>query len=115
MRLSLAFVFLWFGISEIFNPVYFSGYVSVFVKIIPFFNPNIFIQVHGAVLTLLSICLIFKFYLRVTGIINILMLAQIITGLLLISGFNEIVVRDIGLLGLAISIWLYETKKQNNS
>lgn len=112
MHLSLAFVFGWFGISEILNPVYFSGYIPPFVKILPFFNPNIFIQVHGIVLTLLSLCLIFKFYLRFTGILMILMLLQITFGLLLISGFNEIVVRDIGLLGLAISIWLYEIEAQ---
>lgn len=108
MRLSLAFVFGWFGISEILNPVYFSGYIPPFAKTLPFFNLNLFIQTHGVILALLSICLIFKFHLRLTGILNILMLMQIIGGLLLISGFNEIVVRDIGLLGLAISIWLNE-------
>ena len=112
MRLSLAFVFAWFGISEIFNPVYFSGYIPPFVKAFPFFNANLFIQTHGIVLALLSLCLIFKFQLRLTGIFNILMLMQVIVVLLLISGFNEIVVRDIGLLGLAISIWLYEIKEQ---
>lgn len=111
MRLSLFFVFIWFGISEIVNPVYFSGYIPAFVRALPFFNSNLFIQTHGAVLTLLSLCLIFKFYLRITGILNILMLMQIIGSLLLISGFNEIVVRDIGLLGLATSIWLYEIRK----
>lgn len=111
MRFSLAFVFAWFGISEIFNPLYFSGYIPPFVKAFPFFSPNLFIQTHGIVLTLLSICLIFKFHLRLIGILNILMLMQIIIGLLLISGFSEIVVRDIGLFGLAISIWLYEVKK----
>ncbi len=114
MRLSLAFVFAWFGISEIFNPVYFSGYVPPFIANLPFFNSNLFIQAHGAVLTLLSLCLIFKFHLRLAGIINILMLMQIIGGLLLISGFNEIVVRDIGLLGLAISIWFYESTQEKN-
>lgn len=111
MRISLAFVFAWFGISEIFNPVYFSGYVPRFVASLPFFNSNLFIQTHGVVLTLLSLCLIFKFYLRLTGILMMFMLTQIIGGLLLVSGFNEIVVRDIGLLGLAISVWLYEIKK----
>lgn len=115
MRISLAFVFGWFGISEIINPVYFSGYVPPFITSLPIFNPNLFIQTHGVVLTLLSLCLIFKFHLRLTGILNILMLMQITGSLLLISGFNEIVVRDIGLLGLAISIWLYEIKKYKNN
>lgn len=110
MRISLAFVFGWFGISEVFNPVYFSGYIPPFVKVLPFFSPNLFIQTHGVILTLLSICLIFKFHLRLTGILNILMLMQITGGLLLVSGFNEIVVRDIGLVGLALAIWLHSLK-----
>lgn len=113
MRLSLAFVFGWFGISEILNPVYFNGYLPLFAASLPFFNSNLFIQTHGAILTLLSLCLIFKFHLRLTGILNILVLMQIIISLLLISGFNEIVARDIGLFGLALSVWLYETKIQN--
>lgn len=112
MRLSLAFVFGWFGISEIFNPVYFSGYVPPFMSSLPFFNLNLLIQVHGVILTLLSFCLIFRFHLRIAGIINVLMLAQIIGGLLLTQGYNEIVVRDLGLFGLALSIWFYEIKKQ---
>lgn len=112
MRLSLAFVFGWFGISEIINPAYFSGYVPPFAANLPFFNSNLFIQIHGVVLALLSLCLVFKFHLRLTGILNILVLLQIIISLLLISGFNEIVIRDIGLLGLALSVWLYEIKIQ---
>lgn len=112
MRLSLAFVFGWFGISEIINPAYFSGYLPPFVTSLPFFNSNLFIQIHGAVLTLLSLCLVFKFHLRLIGILNILVLLQIIISLLLISGFNEIAARDIGLFGLALSVWLYEIKIQ---
>ena len=112
MRISLAFVFGWFGIYEIFNPVYFSGYIPPFVRILPFCNSKLCIQTHGVILTLLYLCLIFKFHLRATGILNILILMQLIIGLLLISGFNEIVVRDIGLVGLAISIWLYESTQE---
>jgi len=106
MRIALGFVFGWFGISEILNPAYFSGYIPLFIANLSFFNSNLFIQAHGIILALLSLCLIFKFKLRIAGLLSILMLVQIIISLLLISGFNEIVVRDIGLLGLAISIWL---------
>lgn len=106
MRISLGFVFGWFGISEIINPAYFSGYIPQFIANLPYFNSNLFIQVHGIALALLSACLFLDFKLRIAGLISIIMLLQIIGGLLLVSGFNEIVVRDIGLLGLAISIWL---------
>lgn len=114
MRVFLAFVFVWFGISEIMDPPYFSGYVPPFIQNLPFYDAKMFIQVHGAILVFLSFCLIFKFYLKVTGLFAVLMLGQIIVGLLLTENFeiNEIIVRDIGLLGLALSIWLNELKQK---
>lgn len=112
MRLSLAFVFAWFGISEILNPVYWSGYVPPLVeKFLPF-GVNLFVQLHGLVLFLLALSFVFKFYVRYTGFLALGVLFSIIVGLIMISGFSEIVVRDIGLLGLALSIWLHEFKKK---
>lgn len=115
MRLSLAIVFVYFGISEILNPAYFSGYIPPFIASLTFFNSNLLIQTHGIALTLLSFSLLSRFHLRFIGILIMLMLIQIIAGLLLTSGFNEIVIRDIGLLGLALSIWLYEFKTQKET
>lgn len=111
MRVFLAFVFVWFGISEISNPVYFSGYIPSSVSNLGL-DENLLIQIHGVFLVFLSFCLIFKFYLRFTGLLAILVLLQIIFGLLLISKFeiNEIIVRDIGVLGLAIAVWLQSIK-----
>ena len=112
MRLSLAFVFGWFGINEILNPGYWSGYVPpMAAEIIPI--PILpFVQGHGAVLTFLAICFLFRFQLRYTGILAVLVLLSIIGGLISMNGFDEVVVRDIGLLGLALSIWFYEIKEK---
>ena len=113
MRLFLAFVFGWFGISEILNPRYWSGYIPEMalqflpVPILPL------VQGHGTILTLLAICFLFRFQLRYVGILAILVLLLIIGGLLQTSGFDEIVVRDIGILGLTFSLWLYEVKESN--
>lgn len=112
MRVSMGFVFGWFGISEILNPRYWSGYVpQMDIEIIPI--PILpFVQGHGAVLVFLAICLIFRFYLKYAGALAILVLFSIIGGLISMNGFDEIVVRDIGLLGLALSIWLHSLKKK---
>lgn len=112
MRLSLFFVFIYFGISEILNPRYWSGYVSPMVmEILPI--PILpFVQGHGAVLTFLAICFIFRFQLRYVGILAILVLLLIIGGLIGMNGFDEVVVRDIGLLGLVLSVWFYEIKEE---
>jgi len=41
-----------------------------------------------------------------------LVLLSIIGGLISMNGLDEIVVRDIGIFGLALSIWLYEIKEK---
>ena len=113
MRFFLAFVLGWFGISEILTPKYFSGYVpQIATALLPISLYNL-VQIHGAVLLILALCLIFRLYLRYTGVVILLVLLSIIGGLISISGFNEIAVRDIGLFGLALSIWLYEIHKAN--
>ena len=112
MRLSLTFVFAWFGINEIIDPRYWSGYVPEMAReflpipILPL------VQGHGAALTFLAICFLFRFKLRYTGILAMLVLLSIIVGLLQTNGFDEIVVRDIGILGLALSVWLYEVRRK---
>lgn len=106
MRLFLGFVLLWFGVNEILNPRYWSGYVpqmAIEMLPIPIFP---FVQGHGAVLVLLAICFLFNFYIRYIGVVALLVLLSIIGGLISMNGIDEIVVRDIGIFGLALSIWL---------
>lgn len=107
MRIFLAFVFLWFGVSEFVNPTNWVSYMPSFVSGLGL-DGNFLVVIHGLFLIVISFCLIFKFFLRFTGLLAILILLQITFGLLVISKFeiNEIVVRDIGLLGLAIAVWL---------
>ena len=110
MRISLSFVFVWFGISEIFNPIYFSGYIpQIITEILPI--PILsFVQAHGAVLVFLAVCFLFRFQLRYIGVLAMLVLLSIIGGLISMNGLDEIVVRDIGLFGLALAIWLQNIK-----
>lgn len=106
MRGFLGFVFLWFGANEVLDPAYWSGYVPpVIVKTAPL-DVFVLVQIHGIWLLILSLTLFFRFYLHAFGLLAMLTLLSIIGGLIMIDGFNEIVVRDIGLLGLATSIWL---------
>ena len=107
MRIFLAFVFLWFGVSEIVDPANWVSYMPAFFSSLGI-DSNFLVQIHGALLVMVSFCFIFKFYLRFIGLVAIMVLLQVTFGLLLINRFeiNEIVVRDIGLLGLAIWIWL---------
>jgi len=108
----MGFVLGWFGVNEIFNPVYWSGYVPPIVEQFLPFDINLFVQMHGIVLSLLALSFFLSLYIRYTGLIAVGVLISIIGGLIMINGFNEIVVRDIGLLGLALSIWLHEIKEK---
>ncbi len=112
MRVSLGFVFVWFGISEVFNPNYFRVYVPPFISNFGFDN-DLLIQIHGGLLIVLFLCLVFKIYLKITGLASVFILTSIVFGLLITPefGFNEIAVRDIGLLGLSLAIWLNEVYK----
>lgn len=110
MRGFLGFVLLWFGVNEVLNPIYWKGYVPPLVAQFVPFDIHFFVQMHGVVLALLALSLFFKVYIRYTGFITLGVLLSIISGLIMIDGFDEIVVRDIGLFGLALSIWLHSFK-----
>lgn len=108
MRFFLGFVLLWFGVQEVIEPRYWSGYVPPIVLQFFPFSVNVFVQIHGLVLCLLGLGLFFKILIRFTGFIIMGVLLSIISGLIMTQGFNEIVVRDIGLFGLALAIWLHD-------
>lgn len=110
MRVSLGFVFLWFGINEIIDPRYWSGYVPQMARELLPIPILPFVQGHGLVLVILGACLLIKFQLKHVGALAILVLLSIIGGLISMNGFDEIVVRDIGLLGLALAIWFHAIK-----
>ena len=111
MRIFLAFVFLWFGVSEIVDSNNWVSYMPSFILSLGI-GANFLVQIHGVILTAVSICLVFKLFIRFAGFLAIFIMIQLIIGLLIIGKFeiNEIVVRDIGILGLAIGVWLNSLK-----
>ena len=70
------------------------------------------VRIHGIVLVILALCFLLRFYLKYVGIIALLVMFSIIGGVILLNGFDEIVVRDIGIFGLILSVWLYEIKEK---
>lgn len=108
MRFFLGFVLLWFGVNEVIEPRYWSGYVPpIAAQILPI--PILpLVQIHGIILCLLGLGMFFRILIRITGFITMGILLSIISGLIMIQGFSEIVVRDIGLFGLALAIWLHD-------
>ncbi len=107
LRLSLALVFLWFGIDKFFHPSY---WIDAWVpsSVISFIG-MLHISVNGLLYTmgvaelLIGISLASNMFVDFFALIAALMLVVIS----LFNGFNEIIVRDIGLIGglLALVFW----------
>ena len=100
LRIGLGFVFFWFSLDKLINPENWLGYITPFLfSIIPF-NLEIFILILGIIEFILGIILFSGYYLKYTSIIVAMHLIVII----LSQGFNEITVRDIGLLAIALAL-----------
>ena len=101
---ALGFVVLWFGINEVMNPAAWSVFVPEFLGTGEWINTLVLL--HGILLIISGLGLIFNFYRRLfAGIVAILLLG-VIFSLISVSGLDEIAVRDIGLLGIAIALAL---------
>jgi len=98
LRVGLGGVFLWFGIDKFIHPDIWVHYIpSWFPMLIPV---SIFVLLMGIVETLVSLMLLAGFYTRIAAVIAALMLIPIMISL----GYNEVGVRDFGLLLLALGL-----------
>lgn len=101
-RIILGLVFAWFGYHELVVPALWTGYV-------PFLAPTshiseILVLIHGIFLSTLAVGLIVGVLPRtLAGIASLAMLEIIIT-LTLTAGLSDLVLRDVGVMGLAISV-----------
>lgn len=100
----LAFVVIWFGYNEVTNPEQWVAYVPSFLG--GGSMTEYLVVAHGIILILSGLSLIFNFHKRTAAFVILLMLAGIVFTLLSVSGLDEIAVRDIGLLGMALALTL---------
>ncbi len=100
-RLLLGLVFAWFGYHELVSPKLWTGYVPI---LSPTSLPaTLAVLMHGWVLVVLAGSLILGVLPRTAAAIGALLMLEIVVALS-IHGLNDIVVRDIGVLGLAIVV-----------
>ena len=100
-RLILGLVFLWFGYHELVNPRLWTGYVPV----VPATSTAsvVLVLAHGVVLFVLAVALLVGVAPRAAGAIGALLMVEIVVSLG-VTGINDIVVRDVGVLGLAVAV-----------
>ena len=100
VRVGLAFVFLWFGLNQIFDAESFFGYVPNWAMHNAFFSVSTFVLFNGIFDSLLGFLLLTGFFTRVVASIATLHLLFIAFSL----GYNDIAIRDVGLALMALSL-----------
>ena len=108
LSLALGFVVLWFGTHEIMSPSSWAVFVPSFLGFLGEQMILYLVMFHGVLLVACGLAIIFNFYRRLAAFIILLMLLDIIFTLFLGEGLDEIVVRDIGLAGIAFALALKE-------
>lgn len=99
---ALGFVVLWFGISEIIKPTDWIGFAPVFLGTGALVYAAVII--HGILLTISGLMLVFNFYRRVAAFVLVLIFTEIIIDLIIGSIASDIIIRDIGLWGMALAL-----------
>ena len=106
LRIALSLVFLWFGINQLIHADMFLGYVPSWMfgpsGVVPI-SPNIIISINGVFEILFGLMLITGIFTRFVAFFLGLHMIGIMTGL----GYNEVAVRDFGLMLATFSIVLH--------
>ena len=117
LRIGLALVFLWFGLTQLVNPQSFMGYLPDFLldhsadmnHEHPFqsahnlpLTAHVIIMGNGFFETVFGIMLILGLFTRVSS----LLLALHLFGIMITLGYNDIAIRDLGLMFAAFAIFL---------
>ena len=98
LRVGLGGVFLWFGIDKFVHPEIWVNYIPEWFPMIV--SEGLFINLLGIVESLIGFFVLVGFYSQFAAGFAALMLIPIIFSL----GYNEIMVRDVGLFFMAVGI-----------
>lgn len=101
-RYLLGVVFCWFGIHEVWHPSLWTGYVPILATGSQV--ALVLVVLHGDLLLLLSAALLLGIAPRLAALIGSGLLFEIVCSLILPYGLNDIAMRDLGILGLAVTV-----------
>jgi uncharacterized membrane protein YphA (DoxX/SURF4 family) len=100
-RVLLGLVLAWFGYHELVQPSLWTGYVhivsgSTLVVLL--------VLAHGWLLLMLAVAMFAGIAVRVVAAVSVALLLEIVTSLTITSGLSDLVLRDVGVLGLAVCL-----------
>ena len=102
LRIGIALVFVWFGISQLADPASWTGYVPDYVMSISGLAVTTIVYLNGIFEIIFGSMLLFGLFTRLAA----LLLALHILDITLIVGFDSTGVRDFGLSIATIAIFL---------
>ena len=112
LRISLAAVFLWFGMDKFFHPDYwFNAWVPQSVSSVwenMGLRPMDIVYVSAVFEILVGVSLATNIFVFFFSGVSILFLVSI----MFFSGFSEVIVRDIGLMGGFLSLMLWPKNRK---
>jgi len=106
MRLAMAFVLSWFGVHELRSPAEWAVFVPSFVSDHSPIAVNDLILLHGFLLLVAAAAITFGLFYLLGCLLAMSLLSDIILGLWLDDGISDLVIRDLGLMGLAAALAL---------
>ncbi|MFQ5531703.1 MAG: DoxX family protein [Candidatus Nanoarchaeia archaeon] len=106
VRVGVSLVFLWFGINQLINPISFLSYFPKWLSII-MINTNIPIILNGIFEIIFGFLLLIGLYTRISSLLLSINLFFIMVGL----GYNDIAIRDFGLMLATFSVFLHGPDK----
>ena len=98
----LGVVLAWFGYHELVSPGLWTGYVPVLSPTSS--GAEVLVLMHGWVLLVLAVALVAGVAPRLAAAVAALLLLEIVISLTASHGFSDLVLRDVGVLGLSLSV-----------
>ena len=100
-RVLLGLVLAWFGYHELVQPSLWTGYV-------PLVSTSslavLLVLAHGWLLLMLAVAMIAGIAVRAAAAISVALLLEIVISLAVTNGLSDLVLRDVGVLGLAVCL-----------
>ena len=102
LRIGLGIIFFWFGITKFTNVQDWLRYIPPWLQSLIPISMNLFLYIQGAIETLIGLFLILGIFVKKSAFLAALILIVII----ITVGFNDVSLRDFGLLMIAISLMI---------
>lgn len=100
-RILLGLVLAWFGYHELVQPSLWTGYLPV----VPASSLAVLmVLAHGWLLLILAVAMIAGIAVRAVAAVSVALVLEIVISLTVASGLSDLILRDVGVLGLAICL-----------